>query len=937
MKKLLKPFFSNRLTIVLLFIFGAAMAYATFAENDFGTKAARSLVYDAWWFEVVMVLLSINFVGNIYKYKLWRKGKWSILLFHLAFIITILGAFVTRYFSYEGIMRIREGEASNQIISQERYLDLDVTNGDYEDTYSTKIKGSVLSQPTFSRDFEKLNISIDRFVPNAVQGLHPGDFGDEVLEIVISDGERRDLYLETKSSFKFLGQDLTFNQSRIGGINIESDDSGLYITSPTLLNFMQMATQLAGTVSPNERSELKLNTLYQTETGGGFVITQHHIGKKVEYVTAQDKEMAETAADLLIVKLAVDNQKEEIILAAVDGFYSLPQIKLFENYKVSINYGPKLIETPFSIFLRDFQLERYPGSTSPSSYASEVTVRDGSSSMPYRIFMNNVLDYDGFRFFQASYDMDEKGTVLSVNRDFWGTQITYLGYTLLFLGMMWTLFGKDSRFMFVARKLNGLQTAKKTASMIGLLISSTLFAQDFEIDDKHIIDADHAARFGALLVQDMDGRIKPINSLASEFGRKLYRGSKLKLDTESGEQLTNDQVFLAIHIDPYYWQQVPLIRVDTDKGGPILELVGKNDKLIAFVDLLDEEGNYLLYDEVESANRKKPAERSELDKEVLAVDERFNILFQALDGYYMKIFPKRGDVNHSWFDYRIENQGFEKEDSMFVTNILPMYFQAILEAQETGEWEDANTNLDYITTYQNVIGEEVNPPYGRRKAELLYNNLGINNKLFSTYWFIGIIALILAVIKVFAPTSKVVRIVLIMSIGATALAFSAQTFNLILRWYAGDYPPWSNGYEMIILVSWFLLLFGFIFLKKSDFVLPLSTIFAGTLLFVAFLDWLNPEITNLVPVLKSYWLKIHVAIIVGSYAPLALCALLGVMVLFFNLFPKHKARLNNSVMELTYINELSMTIGLFMLTIGTFLGGVWANESWGRYWGWDPK
>ena len=166
-----------------------------------------------------------------------------------------------------------------------------------------------------------------------------------------------------------------------------------------------------------------------------------------------------------------------------------------------------------------------------------------------------------------------------------------------------------------------------------------------------------------------------------------------------------------------------------------------------------------------------------------------------------------------------------------------------------------------------------------------------------------------------------------------------MTFNLILRWYAGDHAPWSNGYEMTILVAWAIILFGLIFSRSSDFVIPLACLFTGTLLFVSFLDWLNPEITNLVPVLKSYWLKIHVAIIVSSYAPLALSAILGFTALWLMVARNDSSidRSEKSIRELTYINELSMTVGLFMLAIGTFLGGVWANESWGRYWGWDPK
>ena len=145
--------------------------------------------------------------------------------------------------------------------------------------------------------------------------------------------------------------------------------------------------------------------------------------------------------------------------------------------------------------------------------------------------------------------------------------------------------------------------------------------------------------------------------------------------------------------------------------------------------------------------------------------------------------------------------------------------------------------------------------------------------------------------------------------------------------------------EMLVFVAWVLVLCGLLTFRKSDFSLPLATLFSGALLFVSYLDWLSPEITNLMPVLKSYWLKIHVATIVSSYAPLALSAVLGLMALLLMIFKTQKTKqiIDIKIKELSYINEMAMTIGLFVLAIGTFLGGVWANESWGRYWAWDPK
>ena len=237
------------------------------------------------------------------------------------------------------------------------------------------------------------------------------------------------------------------------------------------------------------------------------------------------------------------------------------------------------------------------------------------------------------------------------------------------------------------------------------------------------------------------------------------------------------------------------------------------------------------------------------------------------------------------------------------------------------------------------MGAEIIPSKKRIEAELWYNELNLNFWLFQIYFTVGALLLLLAIVKIFAK-NKAIEIAWNAFILVTLVSFLAFTGNIILRWYVAQHAPWSNGYEMLVFVAWTLLLCGLLTFRKSDFALPLATLFTGTLLFVSYLDWLNPEITNLMPVLKSsFWLKVHVATIVSSYAPLALSAILGLMALLLIIFrtPGTQKKINVKIKEITYINEISMTIGLFVLAVGTFLGGVWANESWGRYWAWDPK
>ena len=225
-----------------------------------------------------------------------------------------------------------------------------------------------------------------------------------------------------------------------------------------------------------------------------------------------------------------------------------------------------------------------------------------------------------------------------------------------------------------------------------------------------------------------------------------------------------------------------------------------------------------------------------------------------------------------------------------------------------------------------------------RKLEIVYNNTNIFLMMAPVLFFIGFILLIIQFVYLFLPKSSPQGIVRA-GIAVLGLSFVAYTAGLALRSYISGHAPWSNGYESMIYVAWAAMLAGIIFGRKYPMVLGTAAVLTGITLFVAHLNWMNPEITPLVPVLKSYWLMIHVSIITASYGFLGLSAFLGilVLVLYALMNRRNQKNIDYFIDQLTTISELSATIGLYMLTIGTFLGGVWANESWGRYWGWDPK
>ena len=303
----------------------------------------------------------------------------------------------------------------------------------------------------------------------------------------------------------------------------------------------------------------------------------------------------------------------------------------------------------------------------------------------------------------------------------------------------------------------------------------------------------------------------------------------------------------------------------------------------------------------------------------------------------MQIFPLKDDPNNSWL-LQEEFAKFDSLDATFVKSILPMYYGSVKEAMSNGKWMEASTNLSYIKTFQQKFGSNIIPSERKQSYEKLYNKVNIFERLFPFYGTLGFVMLILLFVGLIRGKESFNMLIKI-CIGLFLIAFVFMTLGLAVRWYISGHAPWSNGFESMIYIAWATILAGAFFIKKSKITVAVTAILCSLTLMVAHLSWMDPEITNLVPVLKSYWLVIHVAVITASYSFLAIGALLGflnlILIIFRNV--KNMKRINPTIEELTKINEMNLIVGGFLLTIGTFLGAVWANESWGRYWGWDPK
>lgn len=968
MFKYLNYLLSTKVSFVLILAFSIGMGIATFMENDHGTAVARAEIYEAWWFELIMVWLAINFIAHIGHYKLLSGKRWPIGLFHIAFILIVLGAGITRYFGREGLIHIREGETGQSFYTAVNYLQLQNVNGGEAFHKPLDLNALNFKEKAFDVEIngELLKVVFEEHVKGAREEFVSGK--DTLIEIAIAIGTGREDYLIKKGDELNLETlSLSTTKTNPGDIHIYKEDTVWMIKSQKALHIVEMATQKMGVLKAGMASPLQLKALYQLDSSA-FLVKGIYEGKQLQYVSEKDETLAKNLGEVIKIKV-LDKEGVELLNTYTPVVNQSPKRHVFRTggERYTLAYGPKKEFLPFAVKLNKFELERYPGSQSPASYASEVSVIDHEETFPFRIYMNNVLDYKGYRFFQASYDTDEKGTVLSVSQDRPGTFITYLGYVLLTLGMFFTLFAKGSRFFILNKKLKTLSKTKpaepggenknpappphqrikipgnvEVATTLSLLLLTFQSFGHSPVPDISgvLVPQEKAELYGHLIVQDLDGRMKPLNTLANEIARKLSGKSTIKVFHASGTtELTAEQFLLAIQLNPVAFSELPLIKVDQEKAAEIFKALNhKPMGSLSFKELLDEDGGYLLQSLVEEANRLKPGERNESHKELLKVDERFNILYALFSGDFLKIFPNKIDKNNTWYTAQQYNKGFSEEDIVFVKNITNMYLAGLIKGIASGEWENADEALSYINMYQQKAGSAVYPSESLIKAELFYNKANLANRLFGVFWLLGLSMLGLAIIRLF-KTNK--RVVYCWNVGIALCWFGLLVFtvHLGLRWYVAQHAPWSDGFEMLIFVAWGVLLFGLLFGRRAHFTVPLGVLFSGTLLFVAFLDWLNPEITNLMPVLHSYWLKIHVAVIVSGYAPLALAAIMALLTLVLILFkPKTPTKKWwQSMQEITIVNEMAITIGLFLLTVGTFLGGVWANESWGRYWAWDPK
>jgi len=957
MKKLLSFIGSMKMMAILMMIFAVSIGYATIVENDYGTMTAKAEIYNAQWFEVLLGLLTINLIYNIFHYKMYTLKKAPIFIFHVSFIIVLIGAAITRYVGYEGTMHIREGESASTMLSSAPHLIIDAQDmknkAEYDKVLYLSKRGDNSFSHTLNVGKKDVEVTLLDYIPNAVDRLVADKNGKAMAKLMITGGGagkpivlQEGRYYDAGNFVLDFNSGIKFNKPRI---TLYLKDGKLYMKHSMKLSFLKMADRTSGELVPNDQDAVSERMLYST-TMGGFVLRNFMLHAKREIVSSDSSSMNRrmrmnsSGVDALKFKVNVDGKSSEFLVYGQKGVPGRPSTVVLNGVNVAIAYGAKIIHLPFKLKLLDFQLDRYPGSMSPASYASEVELLDPKNGvdMKYRIYMNHILDYKNYRFFQSSYDRDEKGTILSVNHDP-GTLPTYIGYALMAFGMFWSLFSRKYRFGQLSKKARKIADSKVVASllMLGLLVGVTTPSHAAQNSASDVIvtkfSKAHAQKFGALIVQDTQGRMKPIDTLSTEILAKIHRSASLSID---GKELTPNQVILGMMIRPDVYKELKIIRTGYKSVNKAIG-VAENTKYVSFSQFFTDPVNmqgYKLASIVDNAARKAPGDRDQSDKDALKVDERVNVVYMVFTGSLLKIWPKPHDVNNKWYATIDALQKFSKDKSLEVRNLALTYFTNIDASLKSGDWSKSDAALANIAAFQKKYGAAVYPPEGKIKAEIFYNHSNVFEILWPLYFIVGFVLLVLSFIKIIKPKfqmDKVTKLSLIL----LGIFFVAHTAGLALRWYISGHAPWSNGFESMTYIAWATVLAGFIFSRQSPITLASTSILAGLILFVAHLSWMNPQITNLVPVLNSYWLSIHVSMITASYGFLGLGALLGFITLLLYIFGNgaNREQIALSIKELNAINEMSLLIGLIMLTIGNFLGGVWANESWGRYWGWDPK
>ncbi len=610
--------------------------------------------------------------------------------------------------------------------------------------------------------------------------------------------------------------------------------------------------------------------------------------------------------------------------SAVQGVVHLRMNETTDKYLTLSGDEVREHPLPFTLRLTDFNTTFYHGTDTPQDYETRFTITDATGTHPARVSMNNIYSHRGYRFYQNDYDRDMRGSILSVNADPWGIAITYTGYAMLFIALIWMLADPKGTFRTLLRSPL-LRRGALSAALLAAMAAGTQAAPT--------LPRETADRFGRLHILSA-GRICPVQTFAIDFTRKVYGAA-----TYNG--LTAEQVLAGWLFWGDEWADEPFIKVKSGAMRDALQLPG-HVSLNTFFNR--DMGGYILGPYVEEYYR---GNRDAFHKQVADTDDRLMLLMQLRRGAVLKLFPVTDGGRTAWYAPTDKlPSAVSGGRAAYITGVLGLLYG---EAQ-AGNTAKVDEIIGKMADYQRQNGGASLPTETQSRAERLYNAVPFATALFIVCLTMGFLLLLAWMARLSGESLLIGRngriwpIVQRVSLGVMLAAFAALTLCEALRWVISGNIPMSNGYETMLLVAWLVMLLSIIASRRFRIALAFGFLMAGFFLLVSHINRMDPAITNIMPVLNSPLLSVHVSVIMLAFALLSLTFICGVTALLADGIARIRAKkwrtactAGEPLEALRLLSRLLLYPALATLCVGIFVGAVWANVSWGRYWSWDAK
>lgn len=585
--------------------------------------------------------------------------------------------------------------------------------------------------------------------------------------------------------------------------------------------------------------------------------------------------------------------------------------------------GMKEEKLPFSLCLQKFEAKMHDGTNAVADYSSKFTITDGDDKSEGEVSMNNIYSHRSYRLYQSSYDEDGKGSVLAINADPYGIPVTYTGYALLFISLVWMLFDPKGGY----RKLLKSPLLKKGALITALILSmgniQTLHAESATGNLQNaVLPKETAEKFGELHILYND-RICPVQTFALDFCKKIY-GARSYLGL-TAEQVLSGWVFYG-----NTWANEPFIKI---KSGEMKTAMNLPDYASLNTFFNREMGGYTIGQYVQEYYN---GQQDKFHQQAADIDGKIQIIMELREGISLKVLPYtftknvKATKDHSfikagtttWFS-PVDKlpQTVEHQHALYIRNV----FSLLNGDVKAGNTSRVNEFFVKMKKYQEVSSGNSLPTATQYKAERINNAFPFATILFMANLTLGFIALFYTIYRMTKKREiKALNIALPILLG---VSFLALTFGLALRWIISGNIPMSNGYESMLTVAWFVMLISILMQLRIRIVMVFGFLISGFFLLVSHINQMDPAIGQMMPVLNSPLLSIHVSIIMMSYALLSLTFICGIMGIC----------LRSHGEELQALSRIFLYPALTTMGFGIFIGAIWANVSWGNYWSWDSK